>query len=641
MRSLRRMSIRNKLTAFILLTSGAALLTALLACFAFEIYRARETMAQDLTALAEVVASNAAGPLAFKDAEAAQDLLAALQVRPEIVEARLLNASGGELGRFHLKDAGGDFILPATGQPYRAHGFKIYVSQPVVHAGERLGSLQVTANIRSTLGQLAGNATSAFLLVLVAALIIAYALAARFQRTITEPLLELSGTAKRVAERKDYTLRVQKTGTDEIGDLTEAFNHMLAEIQSRDQALQRESAERLQAQEATRALERKLEQAQRLESLGVLAGGIAHDFNNILTGILCSASLARLDVPTGSGLDQLLERMETSSHRAAELCEQMLAYAGKGRVGVRALDLNKLIHETLEMLKASVPSDAELEVQLDPDLPAVRGDATRLRQVLMNLILNAAEALGTGRRRITVTTRSVALTAEAIARLASPGDSAPGDFVIVEISDTGVGIAPDKIHRIFEPFYTSKFAGRGLGLSAVLGIIRGFGGALDLTSELGKGTTFTVFFPARQGEVPDGGPADTTAAVRLQASGGTVLVVDDEAVVREVATAALVQIGFEVLEAADGASAVALLKRYNQPLSGVLLDLTMPGMDGASTLRALRELRPGLKAVLMSGFDQQDTLSRHQDLEVVGFLPKPFTVKTLTSLMANLRATGP
>jgi signal transduction histidine kinase/ActR/RegA family two-component response regulator len=654
MKSFLKLPIRQKLTVFTMLTSGVALLLALAACFAFEIYLARNTAAGDMTALAEVVAGNAVGPLAFNDALAARKLLAALQARPEITEARLLDAAGGEIGLYRTKSSS-PFQPPALGQRMRLQAFRIYVSQPVVSGTETLGTLRLTANIRGTLAQLASSAAFVFFFVLTAALSVAFLLIARFQRTITDPLLALSAAAQNVAESKDYSLRVAKMGDDEIGDLTDAFNYMLAEVQSRDQALrdtrdklaaqfqdlQRESAERLRAQEETRVLERKLEQTQRLESLGVLAGGIAHDFNNILTGILCSASLARLEAESDSELQTLLKRIEMSSHRAAELCEQMLAYAGKGRVNVRALDINQLIQETLEMLKASVPADAKVEVRLDPALSPIRGDATRVRQVLMNLVLNAAEALGPDPRRITIATHPLTMAAETIARITSPGDAAPGDFVCVEVADTGVGIAPDKIRRIFEPFYTSKFAGRGLGLSAVLGIIRGFGGALDLTSEEGKGTTFRVYFPASlERVITENAPSAVPVSSASRGRSGTVLVVDDEKVVREAATAALSRMGFDVLAVGDGASAVELVRRNPGPLAGVLLDLTMPGMDGAATLLALRKLHPGLKAVLMSGYDQQDVLTRYDDLEIAGFLPKPFTVESLMERAAVLRTNG-
>jgi two-component system, NtrC family, sensor kinase len=401
--------------------------------------------------------------------------------------------------------------------------------------------------------------------------------------------------------------------------------------------LKRETDERAKAEEEKKTLQRKLEDTQRLESLGVLAGGIAHDFNNILTGILGSASLAKLEAIPGSQVDDSLNRIEKSACRAAELCEQMLAYAGKGQVSLRSIDLNGLVKDTLELIHASVPKDANLELKLAPKLPGVLGDQARMRQVIMNLVINAAEALATAPRRVTLSTHVRELTERQLSAMSFPGEARAGTFVCVEVADTGVGMSAETQRRIFEPFFTTKFAGRGLGLCAVLGIIRARGGALDVESAPGKGSTFRSYFPAERTPVASEVDAPKPKMAKVPA-GSTVLVVDDEAPVREVAAAALRRQGYTVLVAGNGAEAISIVQSNAGPLDGVLLDLTMPDMDGVSTLNALRASRPGLRAVLMSGYDQFEALRRFDGLGLTGFLQKPFSVESLREKIGLLRA---
>jgi signal transduction histidine kinase/CheY-like chemotaxis protein len=633
------MPLRRRVTVFVMLVTGCAVVVALAMAFTFGMLQWRRHLAGNLATLSQVVAANAAGSLAFQRPDEARAMLSALRAHEEIADVRLLDLKGELFAEFRGRADGGAFRPPAAGRGYRMEGFRLYAAEPVTLGGETYGRVEMTADIRHQLTDLALITGGVMLGVLAAVMVLVYFLSVFLQRAITDPLYALSATAREVALRQDFALRARKFADDEIGDLTDAFNAMLAEVQQRDLALRRESAERLRAQEDNRDLERKLEQKQRLESLGVLAGGIAHDFNNILTGILCSASLGRLDAERGSVIDRHLERIEQNSRRAAELCEQMLAYAGKARLSARVIDLNGLARDTVDMLHTSLPVDAELALDLEPALPAIRGDVARIRQVLMNLILNAAEALGTPPRRIAVRTGRAELDAEELARISNPEGAQPGAFVRLQVSDTGVGIDSDRLRRIFEPFHTSKFAGRGLGLSAVLGIIRSTGGALDVESEVGRGTTFSVYFPSTGEPLEATAPAPRGAAADGQppAGTGTVIVVDDEAAVRAVATDVLTRMGFTVLTATGGAEAVAAVEKHDRPIAGVLLDLTMPGMDGVATLRALRRIRPGLRAVLMSGYDQRDTLPQLEAMGFSAFVQKPFTPESLAETAAALR----
>lgn len=426
--------------------------------------------------------------------------------------------------------------------------------------------------------------------------------------------------------------------------LRQQSNSQLAELEIRVAArtselrqaleeLKRESEERARIEEERRTFQRKFEETQRLESLGVLAGGIAHDFNNILTGILGSASLAKLEIAPGSALDEHLGRIEKGSCRAAELCEQMLAYAGKGQIALRHLDMNTLINETLELLHASVPKDARLHIELTSDLPPILGDPGRMRQVIMNLVINAAESLGPQPRRVTLASRVAAVTQEQLAAMTFPGDAAGGSYVCVEITDTGSGMTPETVRRIFEPFFTTKFTGRGLGLCAVQGIIRSRGGALDVRTSVGVGSSFRAYFPALSSS-NHAAPTLPVTPVSESVANRTILIIDDEPSVRQVAAVALRRQGYHVLSARTGAEAVDLIQHSSQAIDGVLLDLTMPDLDGVSTLEALRTLRPGLRAVLMSGFDQREATRHFEGMALTAFLQKPFTLELLREKIA-------
>ncbi len=392
--------------------------------------------------------------------------------------------------------------------------------------------------------------------------------------------------------------------------------------------------ERQAAEEHKRLLERKLLEAQKLESLGVLAGGVAHDFNNILTSILGNASLAALDLPENHRVRRQLAQIERASQRAADLCSQMLAYAGRATVLTAPVNLSELIRDTTALLEISVGKRVRLDLQFDDQAAAVMGDATQLRQIVMNLVINAADAMGVRTDGVVaVRTSARTLTADFFeAAIQSPKRPA-GRYVGLEVSDNGSGMPPEVLARIFEPFFTTKFSGRGLGLAAVLGIVQSHGGALFVESAPGKGTTFRLFLPATQA------PAAGTRVPFAPIPGslrGTVLVVDDEEAVRELGTQALTLLGVTAFEARDGEAAVKFLRAHSGPIDLVLLDITMPGLSGDETLRQLREIRPNLRAVIMSGFSEGEIMQRCANLGIAGYLPKPFDVAALTAKVQPL-----
>jgi PAS domain S-box-containing protein len=377
--------------------------------------------------------------------------------------------------------------------------------------------------------------------------------------------------------------------------------------------------------------EQSLLETQKLESLGVLAGGIAHDFNNLLTGIIGNASLVRADLPPDSPLIGLIEPINDSAQQAADLCRQMLAYSGKGRFVVQKADLSGLVEETTKMLQHSISKKAELRFQLEPGLPPIEADTTQIRQVIMNLVINASEALGDEGGIITLTTGR---TTVAAGRQSGAAGGAPGrEYVFLKVTDTGCGMDVATQSKIFEPFFTTKFTGRGLGLAAVQGIIKGHKGELTVESEPGRGTTFQVMFPA---VLSDSGvrPVAPSGGAAWRGS-GRILIVDDEATIRNTLSRMLTVLGFSPVLAMDGAEAVGMFRAAPSDFALVLLDLTMPRLSGEQTLVELRKIRDDVRVVVMSGYNRQEALVQFTGKGVANFLQKPFTVDALRAVLSS------
>jgi PAS domain S-box-containing protein len=385
--------------------------------------------------------------------------------------------------------------------------------------------------------------------------------------------------------------------------------------------------ERKTAETALHTFERKIQETQKLESLGVLAGGIAHDFNNILTGILGNATLAGLDIPVGSPSQSYLESIRKCSLRAADLCKQMLAYSGKGRFVITHLSLNTLVEETTQLLQLSISKQTVLRFNLSPNLPVFEADATQIRQVIMNLVINASEAIGAKSGVVCLNTGVTRVDRDYLASTILAPELPPGNYVFLEVSDNGSGMDVEMRSKIFDPFFTTKFTGRGLGLAAVLGIVRGHKGAIKVYSEVGRGTTFKLLFPCATGAAERTTPP--SLATPAWRGAGRVLVVDDEETVRSTAALMLKRLGFDAALAADGREAVEIFRQNPGGFVLVLMDLTMPRMDGRQAFEELRRIRAEVRVVLMSGFNEQEAISQFSGKGLAGFLPKPFQMDTL------------
>jgi len=394
--------------------------------------------------------------------------------------------------------------------------------------------------------------------------------------------------------------------------------------------------DRKRAEEQRLGLERQVQYAQKLESLGVLAGGIAHDFNNLLMVILGNTDLALDELSPHAPARENIREVEKAAKRAAELSKQMLAYSGKGRFVVEPIDLNEFVEEMGHLLEVSISKKAVLKYNFADNLPPIDGDATQIRQIIMNLITNASEAIGDKSGVIALSTgamecdRTYLDDVHEILRAGLDEPLPESLYVYIEVADTGCGMDSETVKKIFDPFFTTKFTGRGLGMAAVLGIVRGHGGAINIYSEPGKGTTFKVLFPA--GESPENGAViqrrDTSASEAWKAR-GTVLIADDEETVRAVGKQMLGRMGFEVLTAADGREAVEVFGDHADEIDCVLLDLTMPHMDGEQAFRQLRRLRPDVVVILCSGYNEQDATQRFAGKGLAGFIQKPYNMAAL------------
>jgi signal transduction histidine kinase/CheY-like chemotaxis protein len=380
----------------------------------------------------------------------------------------------------------------------------------------------------------------------------------------------------------------------------------------------------------SKALEAQIQQNQRLESLGVLAGGIAHDFNNLLTGVLGNASLLQDRFAPGSREARAANDLISASHVMAKLTSQMLAYSGRGQSYKRPLDLSSEVRQITNLLQSSIPKNVRLNLELAKGLPFIEGDSSQVQQVVMNLVLNAAEAAGSREGRVDVQTLARRAEESELAAAVTPPPAPAGDYVVLEVSDDGPGMDEKTRARIFEPFFTTKFAGRGLGLSAVLGIVRAHNGSLIVQTAPESGSTFRVFFPRSTADHRNA-PPELAANHR---GSGTILVVDDDEIVVSLAQTVLDQAGFDVLSASNGSEALEIYDARAGQIDAVVLDMTMPVMDGEETIKRLNARWPGATVIASSGYDLGEA-GRRLAVRPAGFLQKPYTATQLISAVTG------
>ena len=369
--------------------------------------------------------------------------------------------------------------------------------------------------------------------------------------------------------------------------------------------------------------QRRAQEAQRLESLGLLAGGVAHDFNNLLVGVLGYAGLVKAQLSDDSPLHRYVEAIELAGTRATDLTKQMLAYGGRTKLERTRVDISQLARDMAQLVQAGLSKQIKLDLQLAERDTTVLGESGQLSQVIMNLITNAAESFGD--EPGTVVVRTAATAAD---------DELNGHHVLIEVTDSGAGMDAETQERLFEPFFTTKFTGRGLGLAAVSGVVHSHGGRIDVTSKLGDGSQFRVYLPGVEGEPAESHSTEDTNRDASRSYTGRVLVVDDDPTVREVVASALATVGLDVSSVEGGGAAVAQVRAAAPRYSLAIVDMTMPGMSGIETVRELRLLQPSLPIILSSGYSV-DSVDR-SNLHEVAFLHKPYTLAELVEQVGEL-----
>ncbi len=432
-------------------------------------------------------------------------------------------------------------------------------------------------------------------------------------------------------------VNIQKDGSLRFYELREAAV-TLPDGSMNILAVSTDITDRKRAEQSKLEMERQLLEAQKLDSLGVLAGGIAHDFNNLLAVILSNTELAMMELPSGSSMQNRLNDAMLAGKRAAELTRQMLAYSGRGRFVIAEIDLTQLVNHLSDLVKVSVSKTVKVELNLAAALPRIQADAEQLRQVLMNLVTNASEAIGDAPGAISITTNTRECDEAFLAKTRTANKPAPGRYVVLEVKDNGCGMDESVRNKLFEPFFTTKFVGRGLGMSAVLGVVQGHHGAITVSSEPRQGATIAVMFPAAPLGVATAREARGTATTR-SASGtlsGTVLVADDEVQVRSLMEFLLKRMGLKVLLAEDGKRAVELFHEHAPEITFALLDLSMPSLDGLKVFAQMRRIRPDVKVVLTSGYDSNDLMRRYHSEGFDGFIQKPCDLETFKKVVYQM-----
>ena len=397
-------------------------------------------------------------------------------------------------------------------------------------------------------------------------------------------------------------------------------------------AMLEDVTERKAAEVEHERMQRDLFQTQKLESLGVLAGGIAHDFNNLLTAIAGYARVATEQVGEDSQARDSLEQIILASDRAAGLTGEILAFSGRASFESRDVNLSEHVRELERLLTATISKKVTVQLELCDDLPLIEADPAQIQQVLMNLILNGAESCGDDPGLVVVRTGAISVSGREARQLMTIDEMKPGHYVFLEVRDSGSGMDEETKAKIFDPFFTTKFTGRGLGLSSLLGIVRGHGGSLKVDSAPGQGTLFKIFLPASD-RIPGARPEPSA----LDLSGkGLLLIVDDEPLVSRLAKRVLEGYGYTVVTAENGREALGIFDERAKEIDLVLLDMTMPEMNGHETFQAMKAISPDVLAVLSSGYTESDVTGQFSEVGLAGFIQKPYTPRALAAKVKGI-----
>jgi signal transduction histidine kinase len=640
------LSINKKLTLIIMLTSGVALVLASVGFALYDLASFREEKIRELSSFAEIIGASSGKALLQGDAMAAGEIFGSLPSDRHITAACLFSEKGHLLTGY-VGNGGTSANCPTRG-PAAGHGFEnghLWLSQRVFAEGERVGTVYIVSDMQELRTRLERYATIAGL-VLLASSFVAFLLSARLRRVISDPILGLAEAARSISQQQDYSVRVESYGTDELGLLTTAFNNMLKQIQTRDEALRKaqeelehrveerttqllkESSSRQQAEEALQEREEQLRQSQKMEAIGRLAGGIAHDFNNLLTAITGYSEVILRNLNEKDPLRPHASEIKKAGDRAAALTRQLLAFSRRQVLAPKVLDLNAVVSNPEKMLRRLIGEDIELVTVLGSELGSVKADPGQLEQVILNLAVNARDAMPGG-GRLVIETANVEVEERGDQ---SSGWIPSGAFVMLSVTDTGTGMDEETRARAFEPFFTTKEKdkGTGLGLSTVYGIIKQSGGHISVHSEVNAGTSFRIYLPQVTEEVDvlelEEQPADADDVAGTE----TILLVEDEQLVRDLARGILLTSGYKVLEAPHGGEALLICESYPGPIHLMLTDIVMPHLNGRELYERVCPLRPEMKVLFMSGYtDEALPLSGRLEPDSP-FIEKPFTPDALT-----------
>ncbi|MFA7403069.1 MAG: ATP-binding protein [Pelobacteraceae bacterium] len=645
MRTLRPVSIKQKLTLIAILPSTLALLIVGLVFFAFDEITLKKAMVQEITMLSQVIGANNSAALLFNDQKSAADNLAVLSVNPHVISGCIYTAAGDVFAGYTRKNIKPPPVYP----PLRGEGCffsdnYLSIFKQIRLNNNTIGTVHLEYDLEALHSRRTGYATIAVILVLMGSGLV-FAMSSWLRKAISDPLLDLAETAKSISQEKDYSIRAHGEGSSEIGILISGFNEMLEQVQERDARLDRYREEleqqvsirtaelktsndtlKIQIEENAR-IEEELFRTRQLESLGILAGGIAHDFNNLLAAILMSTGLAKKYSPPDGKAYARLETIENACDRARDLTQQLLTFSKGGAPVTKVTSIADLIGDSARFVLRG--SKSRCSFVICDDLWSVEVDEGQISQVIYNLAINADQAMPDG-GTVLISTENVVVDSSFRLKLA------PGRYVKISVKDSGIGISKEQMSKIFTPYFTTKASGSGLGLATSYSIVNKHNGLITVESEPGAGTTFHVYLPASLSELPE-----DQSPVEPEISGsGRILVMDDDEFVREAMGEALTNAGYHVSYAPDGAEALAMYQTARQsgePYDLVIMDLTIPGgMGGVEAIKKLLETDPDAKAVAASGYAQGSILSDFKSYGFRGVLAKPFNVNDLCTLVHHV-----
>jgi signal transduction histidine kinase/ActR/RegA family two-component response regulator len=648
MATLTDTSAKWKLTWAAVICSGVSVLVACGALVYMEMRAFEASLAGHLSTVAQMTAAQSLRALSTNNSALASDVLQILSGTPTVASAALY-ADDTHLFARYVRDQKEASVLPSI--PYdglHKDALFLALTQPILLDGKRLGSVY----LRSELPSLKSHVKDLWPMILVILFLSSGAIFlvfSRLQHMIFEPVLHLARTMKLICKDRNYAVRASTRANDELGQLTDGFNEMLGHIQQSNSASEnsrielenrmQERTSKLDQEIAERTrLEQQLLQAQKMEALGQLAGGIAHDFNNLLTVIMGNLSLARIQSGQDGKIAALLQAAEQGTHRASDLTRQLLAVGRRTFNMPKALDPHEVVTEVVQILKRTIDPRIVIETPAAEIVWLVHVDSGQMFQALMNLCVNARDAMPDG-GRLQISLENVTRKIDSNPAV----EAAPGCFVRLIVSDTGIGMDPETCRRIFEPFFTTKEVGKGmgLGLAMVYGIVTQNKGTITVDSKLRQGSRFTIELPRYLENLADKAVSEATRAEEsnsksAQGGGETVLVVEDEDQIRKLARRVLEELGYVVLEAEDGIRGLTVYQEQQARIAAVILDLTMPKKSGLEVLSTLHRLNPAVRVILSSGYSAAAQKLDLKKLGVTAFLQKPYVPNDLARILRTV-----